>query len=161
MERRQMTDFDAHCARIFEDWDAAARAGDVEAMLALYHDDALFETALVPVTCPDRPDGILRGKAEMRAFFAKSSAERPNAILRWHRNGRWLSDGVGKLAWEYPRETPDGDQIDVAEFFDIDADGLITAHRVYWGWKGSFAIAPALAAKLANDGGAARWDKSG
>ena len=46
--------FHAQCERIFRDWDAAARAADVEAMLALYAEDAVFETALVLVVFPDR-----------------------------------------------------------------------------------------------------------
>jgi hypothetical protein len=37
--------------------------------------------------------------------------------------------------WEYPRATPDGDQMDFAEVMDI-RDGLIQHHRVYWGWFG-------------------------
>jgi ketosteroid isomerase-like protein len=138
--------FHAQCERIFRDWDAAARAADVAAMLALYAEDAVFETALVPAVLPDKTDGVLRGKAELRAFFAESSANRPNAALRWRRTGRWLSDGERLLAWEYPRLTPDGEQVDVAEFFEI-ADGLIVAHRVYWGWKGASMLAPALQRK--------------
>jgi steroid Delta-isomerase len=43
------------------------------------------------------------------------------------------------LTWEYPRETPQGDQIDLVEFMDI-ADGLIAHHRVYWGWVGFKAL---------------------
>jgi hypothetical protein len=139
-----VTAFDADCERIFRDWDAAARAADVEAMLALYAEDALFETALVPVVLPEKTDGVLRGKAELRLFFARSSANRPNAALLWRRTGRWLSDGRRLLAWEYPRSTPDGDQVDVAEFFELE-HGLIVCHRVYWGWKGAAMLAPALA----------------
>jgi hypothetical protein len=144
--------FHAQCERIFREWDAAARAGDVEAMLALYADDALFETALVPVVLPEKSDGVLRGKAELRLFFAKSSANRPDEALQWYRTGRWLTDGERLLAWEYPRATPQGEQVDVAEFFEIE-NGLIACHRVYWGWKGAAMLAPALAAR----GGPDRW----
>ena len=45
-----------------------------------------------------------------------------------------LTDGT-RLMWEYPRATPDGDQMDFAEVMDI-RDGLIQHHRVYWGWFG-------------------------
>ena len=144
------SDFHAQCARIFRDWDAAARAADVDAMLALYADDAVFETALVPVVLPEKTDGVLRGKAELRGFFARSSANRPDGALRWYRTGRWLSDGERLLAWEYPRATPDGEQVDVAEIFEIEA-GLIAAHRVYWGWKGAAMLAPGLARSLGQD----------
>lgn len=142
--------FQADCERIFRDWDAAARAGDVEAMLALYADDAVFETALVPVVLPEKRDGVLRGKTELRAFFARSVENRPDEALRWYRTGRWLSDGERLLAWEYPRATPDGEQVDVAEIFEIEA-GLIQAHRVYWGWKGAAMLAPGLARSLGPD----------
>ena len=144
--------FQADCERIFRDWDAAARAADVEAMLALYAEDAVFETALVPVVLPEKTCGVLHGKAELRHFFARSSAGRPDTALRWHRTGRWLSDGERFLAWEYPRLTPDGEQVDVAEFFEIE-NGLITTHRVYWGWKGASMIAPALTPKEGRSAG--------
>ncbi|WP_431823991.1 nuclear transport factor 2 family protein [Burkholderia sp. F1] len=48
--------------------------------------------------------------------------------------GLFLSNGR-RLTWEYPRETPDGDQVDLVEVMDIDR-GLIVHHRVYWGWVG-------------------------
>ena len=32
--------------------------------------------------------------------------------------------------WEYPRETPDGQQVEIVEVMDI-ADGLIRHHRIY------------------------------
>jgi hypothetical protein len=44
-----------------------------------------------------------------------------------------VSEGTTRLTWEYPRETPDGEQMDIVEVMDID-DGLILRHRVYWGW---------------------------
>jgi hypothetical protein len=33
------------------------------------------------------------------------------------------------------RETPSGEQMDFVEVMEIE-DGLIHAHRVYWGWRG-------------------------
>ena len=50
--------------------------------------------------------------------------------------GRWLTDGERLLVWEYPRQAPDGDQVDLVEVMEI-ADGLIQYHRVYWGWFGT------------------------
>jgi steroid Delta-isomerase len=40
-----------------------------------------------------------------------------------------------QLTWEYPRATLDGDQIDLVEVMNV-VGGLITHHRVYWGWVG-------------------------
>jgi len=35
--------------------------------------------------------------------------------------------------WEYPRATPDEDQMGLVEVMEI-RNGLIQRHRVYWGW---------------------------
>ena len=37
--------------------------------------------------------------------------------------------------WEYPRATPDGEQMDFVEVMEIE-NGLISRHCVYWGWRG-------------------------
>ena len=37
--------------------------------------------------------------------------------------------------WEYPRLTPNGEQMDFAEVMEIEG-GKIKKHRVYWGWYG-------------------------
>jgi hypothetical protein len=56
-------------------------------------------------------------------------------LARWHRApGVFFANGR-QLVWEYPRATPQGDQIDLVEVMDI-ADGRIAHHRVYWGWVG-------------------------
>ena len=40
------------------------------------------------------------------------------------------------LVWEYPRQTPEGDQVDILELMQV-RDGLISHHRIYWGWFGT------------------------
>ena len=69
-------------------------------------------------------------------FFAQSFQARSGegVFEDWFRSGRYFSDGR-LLIWEYPRETPKGDQTDVVESMDLE-NGLITHHRVYWGWVG-------------------------
>ena len=57
-----------------------------------------------------------------------------NELARWYRTGTFFSNGR-QLTWEYPRATPQGDQVDLVEVMDI-ASGLIAHHRVYWGWVG-------------------------
>jgi hypothetical protein len=42
-------------------------------------------------------------------------------------NGFWYGS--------YPREAPDGDQIELMEVMGIE-HGLIQRHRIYWGWFG-------------------------
>jgi steroid delta-isomerase len=39
------------------------------------------------------------------------------------------------LIWEYPRQTPDGDQLDLVEVIELDGP-LIAYYRIYWGWRG-------------------------
>jgi hypothetical protein len=39
------------------------------------------------------------------------------------------------MIFEYPRVTPDGEQMDFVEVMEI-GDGLIQRHCVYWGWRG-------------------------
>jgi hypothetical protein len=118
---------------IYERWDALARSGDIEGLLALYTPDATFESPLVP-RLMKRADGTLRGHEEIRAFIVRGTERRPNELVRWHRTGEVLTDGH-LLFWEYPRETPDGDQVDIAEMMEI-VNGRIQHHRIYWGWRG-------------------------
>ncbi len=125
----------ADCARIYEQWDEYAKSRDVEKLLALYAADAVLESPLVPAILDDVKTGVLRGHGEIRRFLAEGTARRPNQLVRWYRTGKYFTDG-NTLIWEYPRETPDGDQVDLVEVMDI-RDGKIAVHRIYWGWFGT------------------------
>ena len=129
-------DFLSDCARIHQRWHDRAKSRDTEGLLALYAKEAVLETPLVRAIFDGRESGILRGHREIRPFFEEGARRRPNALVRWHRTGRWLTDGERLLIWEYPRQAPDGDQVDLVEVMEI-ADGLIQHHRVYWGWFGT------------------------
>ncbi len=124
------------CARIHRQWHERAKARDSAGLLALYAEDAVLETPLVQAIFDGRDSGILRGHREIRPFFEEGARRRPNALVRWHRTGKWLTDGERLLVWEYPRAAPDGDQVDLVEVMEI-ADGLIQHHRIYWGWFGT------------------------
>jgi len=50
------------------------------------------------------------------------------------------------LIWEYPRQAPDGDQVDLVEVMEI-ADGRIQHHRIYWGWFGTALLTSSAASK--------------
>jgi hypothetical protein len=130
------------CDRIYEHWHRFAKERDVERLLALYADDAVFESPLVPAILDDMSSGVLRGRAEIRRFLEEGTRRRPNDLVRWYRTGEYLTDGK-TLMWEYPRQTPEGEQIDIMEVMEIDR-GLIQRHRIYWGWKGCALIAPSL-----------------
>ena len=132
---------DAQIRRVFELWHQTVLSRDLDGLMALYADDAILETPLILATMmKDRSEGILKGKAQIRPFFEAGFRRLVNN--RWYRTGEFFSNGR-QLIWEYPRQTPQGDQIDLVEVMDI-ADGVIAHHRVYWGWTGFKALAPAL-----------------
>ena len=116
---------------IFTAWDEALGAKDLTAAMALYHPDATLESPLVCHLLGSE-EGVVRGREDLRRFVQKVFSNQP-AKRRRHRAG-FLTDG-SRLTWEYPRESPDGDQMDLVEVMEI-RDGLIAHHRVYWGWVG-------------------------
>jgi ketosteroid isomerase-like protein len=115
--------------RIYRLWDEALGAKDLEAALALYAEDASIESPLVRHLL-GTPEGIVQGKAALRNFIAKVFQTNPPQRKR-HKQGFFTDGRV--LTWEYPRVSPDGDQMELVEVMEI-ADGLIRRHRVYWGW---------------------------
>jgi hypothetical protein len=118
--------------RMYFAWNEALSRNDAAALLALYAPDAVFESPLVPHLLGGE-SGILHGHEELRRLFDKL-AERKPPVRQYHRTG-YLTDGK-RLIWEYPREGPEGDQMDFVEAMDLNAKGLIQRHCVYWGWFG-------------------------
>ena len=114
---------------IFEAWDAALGAKDLDASMALYQPDATLESPLVRHLLGG-DEGIVRGRENLRAFVEKVFALEPPERQRF-RVG-FLSDG-SRVTWEYPRRAGTGEQMDIVEVMEI-RDGLIQNHRVYWGW---------------------------
>jgi steroid Delta-isomerase len=132
---------DAQMRSVFELWHQTVLSRDLDGLMALYADDAILETPLILATMMnDRSEVVLKGKAQIRPFF--EAGFRTLVNNRWYRTGEFFSNGR-QLIWEYPRQTPQGDQIDLVEVMDI-ADRVITHHRVYWGWMGFKALAPLL-----------------
>jgi len=117
--------------RIYHQWDDALSRNDVESLLALYAPDAILESPLIPHLLKVER-GICRGHQEIRRLFEVLAQRKPQA-RQFHRTG-YFTDGR-KLMWEYPRQTPQGDQMDFVEVMEL-KDGLIEKHRVYWGWFG-------------------------
>jgi len=115
--------------RIYQLWDDALGRKDLEASLSLYADDASIESPLVQHLMKTK-EGIVRGKDNLRKFATLVFATNPPQRKRY-RTG-FFSDGR-VITWEYPRATPDGDQMELVEVMEIE-DGLIRRHRVYWGW---------------------------
>ena len=129
---------------IYEAWHTAAKNRDTAALIALYHDDAEFESPLVPIIMA-RDSGVLRGRAEIQAFLEEGTRRRPNELVRWYRDGTHFVSG-STLVWEYPRQTPEGDQVDILELMDI-RGGKIMHHRIYWGWFGTQMLIRSAAAR--------------
>ena len=119
---------------LYHAWHDAAKSRDTDALIALYHDDAELESPLVPIIM-QRTNGTLRGKAEIRAFLAEGARRRPNEWVRWYRDAHYYTGG-DILIWEYPRQTSNGNQVDILELMQH-RDGKIYRHRIYWGWFGT------------------------
>lgn len=124
---------DAAIKRIFDDWHRATVSGDLDVLAGLYAADAVCESPTAILTL-GQSKGIVKGRAEIRAFFETVYSKISRSTNQWYRTGTYFSDGH-QLVWEYPRETPDGEQANTLEVMEI-KDGFITHHRVYWGWHG-------------------------
>ena len=97
---------------------------------------------MILATQADRTEGSLKGKAQIRPFFEAGFRKLGNDFGRWYRTGTFYSNGR-QLVWEYPRDTPQGNQIDLVEVMDL-RHGLIADHRAYWGWVGFKTLVAAL-----------------
>jgi steroid Delta-isomerase len=128
------TNTDAEIRRIYERWHETVKARDLDGTLALYGESAVLETPLAMAIFKYKTNGILTGKAEIRPFLEAGLRRLQGGSARWYRTGTFFANGR-QLTWEYPRDTPEGDQVDLVEMMDID-HGLIVHHRVYWGWVG-------------------------
>ena len=117
--------------RIYRAWDEALSKNDMTALLKLYTDDAELESPLVPHLMGGE-NGILRGQEELRRFFDILATRKPQK-RQFYRHS-YFTDGH-KIMWEYPEQTPDGQQMDFVEVMEIE-NGKIRKHRVYWGWVG-------------------------
>ena len=125
---------DAAIRHIYERWHETINAHDVDGVMALYAEHATLETPAILAMYPDRDQGILEGREEIRKLFAINLRALAQEFRELYRTGLFLANGK-LLAWEYPRKTPRGVQVDLFESMDIES-GLIVYHRVYWGWSG-------------------------
>lgn len=115
--------------QIYQAWDEALGAKAVEAAVALYAPDATIESPLVNDLLGVE-NGVCKGREALRHFIQLVFERMPAARKRFRKG--YFTDGK-TITWEYPRVTPDGDQMDLVEVMEL-KDGLIQHHRVYWGW---------------------------
>jgi ketosteroid isomerase-like protein len=115
--------------RIFQAWDEALGAKDLDAAMALYQPDATLESPLVRHLLGS-DEGIVAGREDLRRFVAYVFATEPPERRRFRMG--FLSDGE-RVTREYPRQADGGEQMDIVEVMEV-RDGLIQHHRVYWGW---------------------------
>lgn len=121
----------ATAERIYHEWDAALANNDIEALLSLYAPDAIIESPLIPHLLKTE-NGICKGQNELRNLLEKVAQRKP--VSRKYFKQNFFTDGK-TLIFEYPRQTPEGEQMDFVEVMEI-KDALIQYHRVYWGWRG-------------------------
>jgi predicted SnoaL-like aldol condensation-catalyzing enzyme len=115
--------------RIYRAWDEALGKKDLEGALSLYAEDASIESPLVQHLLK-QGSGIVQGKDNLRKFITRVFETNPPQRKRFSQG--FFTDGR-VVTWEYPRTSPDGEQMDLVEIMEIEG-GLIRRHRVYWGW---------------------------
>ncbi len=124
---------------IYERWHDTLMSQDLAGLIALYAEEAVFESPTVLAQFPERDNGILLGRGEIEKLFARNFASLKTEFSGLYRSGLFFSNGR-LLSWEYPRLTPSGSaQVDLFESMDLE-NGLIVYHRVYWGWQGLKAL---------------------
>ena len=117
-------------------WVAAFNRRDLDALLALYADDADHFSPKLRARRPET-QGHVRGKAELRAWWADSFARLPGLRYVARRitaasDGAGERAGEGRLFLEYDRELPGEETLAVGELF-VCRGGRIVESRVYHG----------------------------
>jgi steroid Delta-isomerase len=135
---------DPAVVRIYDAWHDTVTQRNLAGTAALYAEHAVLETPLILAVYPERPSGVLVGRAQIHAFLEEGARRYSSELAQWFRTGTFFVNGR-QLTWEYPRRAPKGDQVDLMEMMEIGDDGLIAEHRVYWGWYGVKLLAPSLA----------------
>ena len=108
-------------------WLDAFNAHDVDALVALYADDATHTSPKIRALHPET-GGKLVGKAAMSQWWRDANARLPG--LRYEPFA--ITANEDRVLVEYVRHAPAEVPMPVAEAFDI-ANGKIVASRVYHG----------------------------
>jgi heme-degrading monooxygenase HmoA/ketosteroid isomerase-like protein len=112
---------------IAEAWLAAFEARDLDALLALYTDDATHQSPKIRALHPET-GGKIVGKAAMRAWWADSFARLSS--LRYIQTA--ITADPDSVLLEYVRRVDGEPDMPIAEVFDV-RSGRIVASRVFHG----------------------------
>jgi steroid delta-isomerase-like uncharacterized protein len=112
---------------IAQHWFAAFNAHDLEALLALYADDAAHYSPKLKVRRPET-HGWVKGKDALRAWWRDAFERLPT--LRYE--VLTLTADDAQVFMEYVRHVEGEEDLRVGEVLEI-AGGLIVASRVYHG----------------------------
>lgn len=113
--------------RIAQAWFAAFNAHDLEALLALYDDDAQHYSPKLKARHPET-NGLVQGKPALRAWWQDAFDRLPSLRYEVIR----LTTNEDLVFMEYDRYV-DGDEVlRVGEVLEV-ANGRIVASRVYHG----------------------------
>lgn len=136
------------CEHIYAKWHEYAKNRQVDNLADLYAENAVLESPLIPAIL-NIPSGVAKGREEIRHFLAEGTKRRPNDLVLWYRTGKYFCDGT-TLIWEYPRQIPEGVQIDILEVMELE-EGKIQYHRIYWGWFGIQQLITSAIAKVSKE----------
>ena len=114
-------------AAIAHEWLRAFNARELDALLALYAEDAFHTSPKLRVKKPETL-GQVRGKAALRAWWQDSFERLPG--LRY--DALTITADRERVWMEYLRKAPGEPDMTVAEVLDVKA-GKISASRVYHG----------------------------
>lgn len=81
---------DADARFVFQRWHDCLAEGDAAGFLDLYAEDVVFESPLVPRLL-DRPEGVVRGRDALAAFFVRAALNPPAGLIKGYRTGRFSS----------------------------------------------------------------------
>lgn len=118
---------DGQTRAVAEAWLAAFEARDLDALLALYSDDATHTSPKIRERHPET-GGELRGKPAMRAWWADAFARMPS--LRYL--ATQITAGRDSVVLEYTRRLDGAPDLAISESFDV-RDGRIIRSRVFHG----------------------------
>jgi ketosteroid isomerase-like protein len=108
-------------------WLAAFNAHDVDALVALYAEDATHTSPKIRALHPDT-GGQLVGRHALAEWWRDANRRLPNL----HYEERAITADGTRAIIEYLRHAPGEPPMPVAEAFDV-KDGRIVASRVYHG----------------------------